>query len=122
YEKVGTTQTEVERITTVTTFGMFGSFRKNVATFVTTTKSRIGQSNYSWNTRYTYNVKGQVETKIDFFATSKALTHTYSYNGLGNLVGITLSASGLISRGTSNTYDAKGRFIESSTNAAGQVS
>lgn len=122
YTKSGTILTEVERITTVTVFDMFGSHRKNVPTVITNTKKRAGQINFQTMVKQTFTPIGQLETKIDFFTTSKAVTSTYSYNNLGNLTGITVSATGLTSRSSSNIYDSKGRYIESSTNAAGQGS
>lgn len=120
--KSGQALTEVERITTVTQYGIYGSFRKNVPIQITNTFLRSTQPSYSTITKYTYTVKGQLETQIDFFSKPKALTTTYSYNALGNIAGISLSSAGLTTRSSTNIYDPKGRYIESSTNAAGQVS
>lgn len=122
YSKSGSTNTEVERITTASVYEIFGSFRKNVPTLITNTKKRAGEVEYSSKVKYTYTSLGQLKTQVDFFGEVKAVTHTYDYSILGNISGLTISAAGLASRGTTNIYDAKGRFIETSTNAAGQTS
>lgn len=122
YSKSGSTLTEVSRVFTVSVFGMFGSFRKNVPTQITNTTTRAGQIAYSSTVDFTYNTKGQLLTKIDFPNQPKAVTQTYTYNSLGNISGLTISAPNLSSRSTTNIYDSKGRYIETSTNAAGQTS
>lgn len=122
YSKSGSTLTEVSRVFTVSVFGMFGSFRKNVPTQITNTTTRAGQTAYSSTVDFTYNTKGQLLTKIDFPNQPKAVTQTYTYNSLGNIDGLSISAPNLTARSTTNIYDSKGRYIETSTNAAGQTS
>lgn len=122
YARSGGVLTEVERTLTESAYGMYGSFRKNVLTSITNTTTRAGQSAFSNTVKYTYNTLGQTLTQVDFWGLPKAVTHTYTYNGLGNISGLTISSSGLTSRSTASTYDTKGRYIISSMNAAGQVS
>jgi len=122
YAKSGNMLTEIGRATTLSEYGIFGSFRKNVPILITNTTKRIGELEFISNTNFTYNSIGQLLTKIDFFNLPKALTHTYAYNTLGNLSGLTMSATGLTPRSTINSYDSKGRFIIYSTNAANQAS
>ena len=122
YTKSGTVLTEVERVVTVSQFGKFGSFRKNVTTQITNTTTRAGQSAYSSVIRYTYTNKGQLETKVDFYGQPKALTTTYTYNNHGNIHTVTLSSPSLSSRTSTNLYDAKERFITTSNNALNQTS
>jgi RHS repeat-associated protein len=123
YAKTGPTfLREVARVFTVSIYDIFGSFRKNVTTQITKTTTRSGQVAYSSVVNYTYNNLGQSLTKTDFSGQPKAVTQTYTYNALGNISGLTISAANLAPRSTSNIYDTKGRYIISSTNAAGQTS
>jgi RHS repeat-associated protein len=48
------------------------------------------------------------------------LSTSYSYNGFGNRISSTVSGPNVTSRGSTTTYDSRGRFAISVTNALGQ--
>ena len=51
--------------------------------------------------------------------TTLALTTSYTYDGFGNRTSATVSGPGITARGSSITYDTRGRFALSTTNALG---
>jgi RHS repeat-associated protein len=62
-------------------------------TVINSQKHEDDANAYSHTTKLTYNNNGLPTTKIDLYGTSKALTHTYTYDTYGNVLSERLTGS-----------------------------
>ncbi len=68
------------------------------------------------------SVKGLLKDEIiEPDNSALTLTTSYEYDGFGNTVKVTQSGSGVASRVVETSYDSKGRYVEQSKNALGQI-
>lgn len=113
----------VEITETTTVYGSFPGSIPNKPTSVTIAKTRSGQTPaYSVVTAFDYNSIGQLTSKTDFSGTTKSVATSYGYNSFGNLTSTIVTPSGMTARTSSSTFDSKGRYPESSSNALSQSS
>ncbi|GGM82625.1 hypothetical protein GCM10010967_12860 [Dyadobacter beijingensis] len=118
----------VETTTTTTEYGDYPVVPggvDNKPTLVTVSTTRSGESAHSVRTRYGYNANGQLTSKTDFDGLAKNVATVYQYHPLGNLWKTTITPGGTLvagARTTSSTFDAKGRYAESSQNELQQTS
>jgi len=111
-----------ETTTTTSTFGAFGTPIPAKPTSVTGSNTRCcGPATYSATTTYGYNSIGQLTSKTDFSGLPQNIVTTYSYNSLGNRTGETVTPAGMPVRSGTSTFDTKGRFALTTTNALGQT-
>lgn len=115
------TDNGVESTTTATVFGAFGTPIPAKPTSVTVSYLRSGNPAYSVTSTYAYNAIGQLTSKTDFSGQPQNVVTTYTYNNLGNQTGTTVTPSGMPARSGSSTYDTKGRYPLTITNALGQT-
>jgi len=85
-------------------------------TNITPFETKYRESAFSYDTVTGLLKTETVEPNRSQFKTVK----TYTYDGYGNKVSVSLSASGLAARTTSTQYDARGQFPIKTTNAIGQ--
>ena len=112
----------VETTQTNTQYGQFGTPIPAKPTVVAVTKTRSGQAAYNVTMTMGYTGLGQLTSKTDFSGLPKSVTTNYDYNNLGNVTNTTVSPAGMTARSSSAGYDAKGRFVLSSTNVLNQTS
>lgn len=112
-----------ETTTTTTSYGTFGTPIPAKPTSVTVSTTRCcGPAAYSVLTTYGYNTLGQMTSRTDFTGQAQNVVTSYTYNSLGNQTGINITPAGMTARTASNTYDGKGRYVLTATNALGQTS
>lgn len=116
-----TNNNNVESSSTTTIFGAFGTPVPAKPTSITVTNTRAGQPAYTLVTSYNYNGIGQLSSKIDFSGSAKSITTTYAYNNLGNLTGVLVTPAGMTARNASSTFDPKGRYTITSSDALDYV-
>jgi RHS repeat-associated protein len=99
--------------TSVTNYVMAGGTVPNKAENSKIFKQRFttGGGTTTLETKYTYDLKGQMIQKKDFIGMPKELTINYTYNGFGNVISETISSAGLSPRTQNFYYDNKNRFI-----------
>ena len=113
----------IETTTTTTVYGTAATPVPAKPTSVTISNTRSGQTAYANTTTFTYNTTtGQLTGKTEFSGKPKSVTTAYTYNSLGNATGTTVTPTGMSARSASSTYDAKGRYPLTMTNALGQSS
>lgn len=83
--------------------------------------TRTGQAMYSTTNNYEYNSNGSLLRKKKDFGQPKMVTTSFSYNTLGNAIGVTVQASSLPTVNTVSEYDVKGRYPILIGNALSQV-
>jgi RHS repeat-associated protein len=79
-----------------------------------TSATRVSEFAYDANT-------GLLTQEVIEPGTALALTTTYTHDAFGNRLSATVSGSDFVSRTTSTTYSADGRFAVSATNALGHT-
>jgi len=88
--------------------------------FTTTTYARPGEASISNSTQYWWSADGKPWIEVAWRNTPKAVTTLYfDYNAFGTPLGISVSATGLDTRYSSATYDSKGRYPITKTDAMG---
>lgn len=90
---------------------------------VTVTKIRNGGTAVTKTTKNYYSSVTGLYKTIDFFGTPEAVTteHTSYHAHFGNVMGTEVSSPGLPTQVVGVTYDSKGRFPVTETNALGQT-
>ena len=94
-----------------TSYGNFGV--PNKPSSVTITNTYQEKPSAVSTVEFTYYPNGLIHEEKKRPGTSKESKSTFSYNTVGNLSSIVLSATGLTSRNTSFSYDSKNRFVTS---------
>ena len=73
--------------------------------------------------KFEYDAKARLTKRTDYYGNAKAVTTNYSnYDNFGNPKTVTTSAANCSTVTASSTFDATGRFVETSTDALGNVS
>lgn len=106
----GTTVSALETTTVTTTYGTHNTLFPAKPETSTMTQQRTGMPAINTTTNYSYNNKGLVSTRTEFVGLPKAVTSTYTYDGYGNPLTATVTATGVSTLTTSFSYDPKGRF------------
>jgi len=105
-----------ETVTTRTTFVAAATPYPAKPLNINVTKTRVGQAPYSMRTVLSYDPKGAVASKIDFWGTPCQTSSVYTYDDFGNLESETVQGE----RTNSIVYESKGRFPERVYNNIGQ--
>ena len=80
-------------------------------TLITRTQKHADDSEeYSIQTLYTYTANGLPSTEIERSGTTQPLTHSYTYDAIGNVLTEALSATGVQTQTTTYTYNTN-RFV-----------
>jgi len=111
----------IETKTTTTQFEKHGGPVPNKPVSIHSSTVRTGQAPYVNQINKTYNLLGQMTTKVVNIGDPKAVSSVFSYNSFGNLIETSLAAPGLSTRTNSQTYDPYGRYAISKTNALNQT-
>ena len=114
----------VETTTTKTTYTAIGTAGTPVPArpiTVTVTNTRGTQAAYAVTTTYGYNSLGQLVSQVDFSGKPKSVTTTYSYDNSGYRKTTTVTPIGLTARTSTTTYDPKGRYPVTVTDPIGLV-
>ncbi|MEO1626987.1 MAG: RHS repeat-associated core domain-containing protein, partial [Bacteroidota bacterium] len=124
YDSYGNVLQEIENngveITTISTsYGQYGGPMPNRPLIMHVNRQRAGQIPHYFTQRNYYNSIGQLTSKVDFYGYPKAVTTSFAYNNLGNVIVKTISSSGLSPRQTTKSYDSRGRFVVGMTNPMG---
>jgi RHS repeat-associated protein len=92
-------------------------------TSATTVHTLTGQANVTRKSAFQYNATTGLLTQEQIEPGNSALqlTTAYTRDSFGNITTTTVSGADIVTRTTTNTYDAQGRFVISSTNAQGHV-
>ena len=88
-------------------------------TQATVTKTGGAQTSPSRTSTFGYNATTGLLNMETIESGSDALVKTYTHDSFGNRISVTESGSGITSRTTSTSYDSKGQFPTTVTNALG---
>lgn len=83
-------------------------------TITSTQKHEDDNSVYTSITQLTYNSNGLPASKTDFYGTPKSLTHSYAYDGYGNVLSETLSGNDISSVTHYYQYSSDGKHLTTS--------
>ncbi|MDR2213565.1 MAG: hypothetical protein LBE21_08070, partial [Pseudomonadales bacterium] len=92
-------------------------------TSATTVHALSGATSVTRKSAFQYNATTGLLTReqIEPGNTALQLTTDYVRDGFGNITSTTISGADIVTRSMTNTYDAQGRFLISSTNAQGHL-
>lgn len=107
-----------ELTTTSTNYGFHGvTYMRNLPDDITIIKQRGAALPVSTLTNFLYDNNGFVTQKVDYSGTPNAITTSLTPDGFGNIQSQTISANGINTRTTTNTYDPLlfGRYLTSTS-------
>lgn len=107
----GNTVTPTETSLTAATYSFHNTPVPAKPDDITVTNTRVGMPSITTTTLFTYTLFGLPASQTNFNGLPKAVTTSFSYNNLGNLISTIINTAGLNNRISNFTYDAKGRFV-----------
>jgi RHS repeat-associated protein len=104
------TISNLETSKTINNFIAIGSAIPSYIVETTVSNIRAGQASVSKTNKYSYDIKGNLLTKTDFFGLPNSVITNMTYNLYGNATKEIISALGVVSKENLYLYDSKGRF------------
>ncbi len=115
----GNTVTPTETSLTAATYSFHNTPVPAKPDDITVTNTRVGMPTITTTTSFTYTLFGLPASQTNFNGLPKAVTTSFSYNNLGNLISTIINTTGLNNRSSNLNYDTKGRFITQKQIASG---